>query len=59
MKDSDRSLLQEMLNRLWREIYTRWFEDEDILDHLRRQLEDLLIGVKNQLARIEMSKIEK
>ena len=59
MNDRSRSDLQELLNNFWREIYTRWSGDEFVLEHLRRQLEDMLIGIENQLARIRMSKIEK
>ena len=59
MNDRDRSDLQELLNSFWQKIYTRWRDDEEVLEHLRRQLEDMLIGIENQLAQIGMSKINK
>ena len=55
MNDRDRSDLQDILDKFWREIYTRWRNDEEMLEHLRRQLEDMLIGVENQLVRLRMS----
>ena len=55
MNPGDRSDLSDLLNNFWREIYTRWRDDEEMLEHLRRQLEDMLIGVENQLARLGMS----
>ena len=56
--DRDRSDLTEILNNFWQEICNRWRDDEEILEHLRRQLEDMESAVNNQLARIRMSKIE-
>ena len=55
MNDRDRSDLSDLLNNFWQQIYTRWRNDEEMLEHLRRQLEDMLIGVENQLARLGMS----
>lgn len=59
MNPCDRSDLTKILNNFWLIISTRWKDDEEVLEHLRRQLEDMLIGIENQLARIGMSKIDK
>ena len=50
MSDRDRADLQELMENFFRTVYTRWREDEEMLELVRRQLEDLLISVENNLA---------
>lgn len=50
--------LREMMGNFYREIYSRWNNDEIMLELVRRELESMLLAVENNLARIRMSKTE-
>ena len=57
MNPGARSYLQHILNKFWGEIYTRWRNDEEMLEYLRRELKDMLIVVENQLAVQKMTRL--
>lgn len=56
--DRDRSDLYPLLEDFYRIIYTKYKDDDETLEQVRRELEDLLLAVENNLCEVRMSKIE-